>query len=273
MSDTPDWESWDSAHGCWTVLSTSNAILLETAFRDPSVRTTSVAGLVFNVNDMHYPPSNPVRRSKCDAPDACMYHDGYAFMKLNSYSSTLILDAKHYGRSQTSFYINDTDAYDVSLTDPATQTNRLTGTNRALHIPKIPDNGGDDDVEDEDEDREVNQELLDKVDSMPEEFSATLMCPITTQLMRKPMVASDHHTYERWAIVRWMKKNDTSPMTGAPMGGKSLRFNHNIKQQLDWLRESVKPEPSVASASRGKRNMDAGPDAGPDAKKTLRLRA
>jgi hypothetical protein len=256
MSTTPSWENWDSQHGRWTVLSNGIARLLETAFRDPSISTTSVAGLTFNVDGMNYPPNNPVRRGKRDAPNACMYHDGYAFTSLGPYTSTLIIDAKHYGRSRTCFYLQDNIAYDVSLTGPATQTNRHTGTNRALYIPSMPQIAGndaaDDDDADDDEEIEVDHEL---VDSMPDTFSKPLMCPITSDIFRKPVVAGDGHTYERSAIVRWLTTKHTSPLTGKPMEDQSLRVNHNIKQLVDAL----KPETPVAAASSGKRKKSAGP--------------
>lgn len=40
------------------------------------------------------------------------------------------------------------------------------------------------------------------------------ICPITYELMREPVVASDGHTYERNAIEKWLKSNSLSPRTG-----------------------------------------------------------
>lgn len=251
---TPTWENWDSARNRWVVLPASTAALLETAFRDPSVTTTIIAGLTFDVDKMQYPLHNPVRRGKCDASQACMYHDDHAFMNLDPWASTLILDAQNYGRSYTSFYVKDVGAYDVSLAEPATQTNRISGKNRALYIPTMPKIAitGDDD-DDDDDDVDVDRQVF---DSMPECLSKPLMCPITTEIMRKPVVASDGHTYERSAIVRWLTSKNTSPLTLKPMEDQSLRVNHNIKQIIDALKPE--PEPSVAPASQGKRKMGAG---------------
>ena len=40
------------------------------------------------------------------------------------------------------------------------------------------------------------------------------ICPLTFEVFRDPVVASDGHTYERAAIERWVKINTTSPVTG-----------------------------------------------------------
>ena len=40
-----------------------------------------------------------------------------------------------------------------------------------------------------------------------------LLCPITLEIFRDPVVASDGHTYERKAIEEWIQKNGTSPIT------------------------------------------------------------
>ena len=38
-------------------------------------------------------------------------------------------------------------------------------------------------------------------------------CPITTAVMRDPVVAADGHTYERQAIATWLATHNTSPLT------------------------------------------------------------
>ena len=45
----------------------------------------------------------------------------------------------------------------------------------------------------------------------PKEFQ----CPITKDLMTDPVVLTDGFSYERKAIVEWMKRRSISPMTGA----------------------------------------------------------
>ena len=44
-----------------------------------------------------------------------------------------------------------------------------------------------------------------------------LRCPITLEVMRDPVLASDGHSYERDAIERWLINHRTSPLTGRVM--------------------------------------------------------
>merc|ERR1711964_274552 len=44
-----------------------------------------------------------------------------------------------------------------------------------------------------------------------EEEANDLLCPITMMLMTDPVIAADGHSYERTAIEKWLKDNDTSP--------------------------------------------------------------
>ena len=42
-------------------------------------------------------------------------------------------------------------------------------------------------------------------------------CPITIQLMINHVIGSDGHTYEKEYIEKWLRNNNTSPITKAPM--------------------------------------------------------
>ncbi|CAF4486217.1 unnamed protein product, partial [Rotaria sp. Silwood2] len=65
-----------------------------------------------------------------------------------------------------------------------------------------------------------------------------LKCPITCELFREPVTGQDGHTYERNAIITWLKKNGTSPITREPMTIDSLRSNHTVKQLIDEFKSS-----------------------------------
>jgi tetratricopeptide (TPR) repeat protein len=41
------------------------------------------------------------------------------------------------------------------------------------------------------------------------------ICPITHEIMKDPVIASDGHTYERSAIKKWRRNNEASPITRA----------------------------------------------------------
>ena len=59
--------------------------------------------------------------------------------------------------------------------------------------------------------------------------SQELLCPITHELMRDPVLATDGHTYERGAIENWFQRHQTSPMTNQPLTSKTVFPNHAIK--------------------------------------------
>jgi len=59
-------------------------------------------------------------------------------------------------------------------------------------------------------------------------------CPITGEKFRDPVVAEDGHTYERDAIVKWLKDgNETSPNTRQPLNINRLIPNLLVKQLID----------------------------------------
>ena len=64
-----------------------------------------------------------------------------------------------------------------------------------------------------------------------------LLCPITQEVMRDPVVTADGHTYERAAIERWLHERRTSPLTGAPLQHRNLTPNILAKQLCDAWRE------------------------------------
>jgi hypothetical protein len=49
-----------------------------------------------------------------------------------------------------------------------------------------------------------------------------MLCPITLEKIKTPVVASDGHIYESTAISRWLETNLTSPITGLVLQSKNL---------------------------------------------------
>jgi serine/threonine protein kinase len=58
-------------------------------------------------------------------------------------------------------------------------------------------------------------------------------CPITCERFVDPVLADDGYTYEREAIVQWLRINNTSPITRQPMSVDTLRPNFIVKQLLE----------------------------------------
>lgn len=51
-----------------------------------------------------------------------------------------------------------------------------------------------------------------------------------------PVIASDGHTYERAAIVDWISRGKSSPMTNEPLRNKVLITNHTVRGTTEALR-------------------------------------
>lgn len=72
-------------------------------------------------------------------------------------------------------------------------------------------------------------------------------CPITLQVMKDPVVASDGHSYERIAINRFLKTKSQpiSPMTWAPLNTRSLISNQALKSMIQEWKPGVQRGPSA----------------------------
>ena len=64
------------------------------------------------------------------------------------------------------------------------------------------------------------------------------ICPITYELMREPVVASDGHTYEKAAIEKWLKQHQISPRTQEPIGPLTIP-NINLKKLIQDIIDEV----------------------------------
>ena len=70
-----------------------------------------------------------------------------------------------------------------------------------------------------------------------------LLCPITQDYMRDPVVTADGQTYERAAIHNWLEKQRarrlpcTSPLTGAPLPHTELVPNVVLRSLIQDLLE------------------------------------
>jgi hypothetical protein len=67
-------------------------------------------------------------------------------------------------------------------------------------------------------------------------------CPITLDVMRDPVVASDGHTYEKHAIEQHFGIRATSPSTGLVIS-KNLIPNHALKKMIKEWKPGRQEEP------------------------------
>lgn len=79
---------------------------------------------------------------------------------------------------------------------------------------------------------------------------SSLYCPITLEVMRDPVVASDGHTYEREAIMTWFSSGkDKSPSTGARLASTVVLPNHRIRAIIN--ESGLSPSNSSSSLAGG----------------------
>jgi len=76
----------------------------------------------------------------------------------------------------------------------------------------------------------LNKKLKSTTNSAVDQF----ICPITQELPLDPVTAEDGRIYERSAISRWLKDNQTSPITKSPMGSQLLE-SVQARNMIDTL--------------------------------------
>ena len=64
-----------------------------------------------------------------------------------------------------------------------------------------------------------------------------LKCPITMSRMRDAVVTCDGHSYEREAIVRWLRRHGTSPKSNVELKSKALVTNRNVALLASIVRD------------------------------------
>ncbi|MDF2577313.1 MAG: hypothetical protein K0S74_797 [Chlamydiales bacterium] len=78
----------------------------------------------------------------------------------------------------------------------------------------------------------IAEDLNKSANSVNEEEELNgFICPITLEIMRDPVVASEGHTYEREVIEKWIKDNGFSPLTKELLS-TNLIPNHNLRKAI-----------------------------------------
>jgi hypothetical protein len=97
--------------------------------------------------------------------------------------------------------------------------------------------------------RQANQDLQGRVSEQQAELLASLVCPITQEVMMDPVVAADGHTYERRAIEIWLAQSDRSPLTNSPLSSRALQPNWLVRSMLSKLRDQAPVPAGLGSSS------------------------
>lgn len=64
-----------------------------------------------------------------------------------------------------------------------------------------------------------------------------LICPISRDLFKDPVLAADGHSYERKDIKKWLEQNNRSPMTNDELAHDHLTPNHRLRSRCTEWRE------------------------------------
>jgi hypothetical protein len=68
----------------------------------------------------------------------------------------------------------------------------------------------------------------------------SFMCPITCDVLERPVVAADGHSYELEAITQWLESHTTSPLTNAQLHNTVLVPNVALRNAIEEWR-AVQP--------------------------------
>ena len=76
---------------------------------------------------------------------------------------------------------------------------------------------------------------------LPDDCPKYMECPISQERMEDPVVAGDHHSYDRKFIQAWFDKgNTTSPLTRAVIS-QHLAPNQSLKTQIkEWVDDQLR---------------------------------
>ena len=68
------------------------------------------------------------------------------------------------------------------------------------------------------------------------------ICPLTLECMETPMMSRSGHSFERSAIIAWVKERGTHPLTREPMNLRDLISNSSLQEQIrgwKWLHQGA----------------------------------
>lgn len=89
--------------------------------------------------------------------------------------------------------------------------------------------------------KRVQQALMSKKCPVP------LLCPITMELMQDPVLCADGRSYERAAIVAWMKYSKLSPVTNDRLSNRKLTSNVALHAVIAGYRAALLDETAAGT--------------------------
>ena len=83
------------------------------------------------------------------------------------------------------------------------------------------------------------------------DLNLQLECPISSDIMRDPVILEDGHSYERDEIENWFSRNDTSPNTGEKVSKKWVKNSSLAKVCTIYNSLTMVINPSHSNISAG----------------------
>jgi small GTP-binding protein len=72
------------------------------------------------------------------------------------------------------------------------------------------------------------------------EIPPSFVCPLTLEVMSDPVTAADGHSYEHFAIKKWLQGSDLSPLTGQTLPNKQLTRSHALRNAIEEFHAAQK---------------------------------
>ena len=105
----------------------------------------------------------------------------------------------------------------------------------------------------EEDEKEKKKDNIDKIQNLSKVTTATtkdeeidvdgkesFICPINQTIMEDPVITPYGTTYERSAILDWLKKHNTDPLTKKKLSKDMLITNYALRSAIQEYKESLK---------------------------------
>ena len=100
-----------------------------------------------------------------------------------------------------------------------------------------------------------NIEQNKKLKPLSESAIANFTCPISFEIMTDPVITKEGNTFERSAILNWLKGKNTCPLSRLPLFESDLITNKSLKEMIERYRENGLLPKLTVSAKTYKSNL------------------
>jgi Mg-chelatase subunit ChlD len=87
--------------------------------------------------------------------------------------------------------------------------------------------------------------------------NSNFYCPITSQLMVDPVIDREGNTYDRTAIVEWLERHGTSPITRRPLLIEELTPNRSLRSAIEDYKATIRQKKYADSKTSESKNVEA----------------